>query len=139
MAQTPKSSQSSFLITVAGVPGTFARKSGGVKTGTVSKDRDGGAINPDVMPGFVDISDLTVSRTWRSSRDNPLAKKLMAVVNQLETTVRVQDLTPGKVVIPGTQVTYTGLLTSVTPTPDSDANSSSPAEFTLTFSISDVK
>lgn len=138
MAQTPKSSQSAFLVTVAGVPGTWSRHGGGAKTGNVSKDRDGGAINPDVMPGFVDIADLTVSRTWRPSRDRALARKLKQQVNQLETTVRVQDLTPAKVVIPGSGETYTGLLTGVS-TPDGDSNSSSPAEFTLTFSISDVK
>lgn len=132
-----KSSQSGFLITVAGVPGTFARKTGGNPTGTVSKDRDGGATKPDVMPGFVDYSDLTVSRTWVSGRDNALAKQLLQQVNQLETTVRSQDLTPAKTVIPGTDITYTVLLTGVS-TPDVDANGANPAEFSLTFSVMDA-
>lgn len=132
-----KSSQSAFLITVAGVPGTFARKSGGNPTGSVTKDRDGGATKPDVMPGVVDYSDVTVSRTYRSARDSALAKKLLQQVLQFTTTIRSQDLTPSKVVIPGTAITYTGLLTGVS-TPDSDANGNGPADFSLTFSISDV-
>lgn len=134
---TVKSSQSGFLITVGGVPGTFARKSGGAATGTVTKDRDGGAIKPDILPGPVDYSDLTVSRAWVSSRDNALARKLLQQVNQFQTTIRSQDLTPAKVAIPGTAITYTGLLTGVT-TPDVDANGNGPADFTLTFSIMDV-
>lgn len=132
-----KSSQSGFLITVAGVPGTFARKSGGNPTGTVTKDRDGGAIKPDVMPGAVDYSDVTVSRTWRSSRDSAIAKKLLQQVLQFQTTVRSQDLTPAKVVIPGTAITYTGLLMGVS-VPDVDANGNGPAEFSLTFSVTDA-
>lgn len=132
-----KSSQSGFLITVAGVPGTFARKSGGNPTGQVTKDRDGGALKPDVMPGPVDYGDLTVSRTYRSARDNALGKKLLQQVNQFSTTIRSQDLTPSKVVIPGTAITYTGLLTGVS-LPDSDANNNGAAEFTLTFSITDA-
>lgn len=132
-----KSSQSAFLITVAGIPGTFARKSGGNPTGQVTKDRDGGAIKPDVMPGPVDYGDLTVSRTYRSARDSAVAKRLLQLVNQLTTTVRSQDLTPAKVVIPGTAITYTGLLTGVS-FPDSDANNNAAADLSLTFSISDV-
>src|SRR4051794_25945064 len=132
-----KSSQSGFLITVAGGPGTFARKSGGNPTGTVTKDRDGGAIKPDVMPGAADYSDIPVSRTWRSSRDSAIAKKLLQQVLQFQTTVRSQDLTPAKVVIPGTAITYTGLLMGVG-VPDADANGNGPAEFSLTFSVTDA-
>jgi hypothetical protein len=41
------------------------------------------------------------------------------------------------VVIPGTAITYTGLLTGVS-VPDVDANGNGPADFSLTFSITDV-
>jgi hypothetical protein len=51
MPMNDKSSQSGFLITVAGVPGTFARKSGGNPTGSRHEGPRRRRDKPDVMPG----------------------------------------------------------------------------------------
>lgn len=134
---TDKSSQSDFLITVAGLPGTWSRMSGGNPSGSNTKDRDGGATKPDILPGFVDYSQVTVTRAYSSSRDFPLAKKLLQQVNQLQTTVRRADLTRAKVVRPNTAITYSGLLAGVS-LPDVDSNGNGTGDFTLTFDVSDV-
>lgn len=136
--KTPKSTQSDFIAFVAGLPGPFARCSGGWPTGSVTKDRDGGATKPDVSPNFVDYADLTVSRGYRSARDAAIARKLLQQVLQFETTITRQDLDKTKGTIPGTKVTFTGLLTGVTG-PDMDANGTAIGELTLTFSVSDAQ
>lgn len=136
--KNPKSSQSDFVAFVAGVPGPFARCTGGWPTGSVTKDRDGGATKPDVSPNFVDYADLTVTRGYRSARDSAQAKKLLQQVLQLETTITRYDLDKTKKIIPGTGVTFSGLLTGVTG-PDMDANGTAIGELGMTFSISDAQ
>lgn len=136
--KNPKSSQSDFVAFVAGVPGPFARCTGGWPTGSVTKDRDGGATKPDVSRNFVDYADLTVTRGYRSARDSAQAKKLLQQVLQLETTITRYDLDKTKKIIPGTGVTFSGLLTGVTG-PDMDANGTAIGELGMTFSISDAQ
>lgn len=132
-----KSAQRQFLITVAGVAGTFAGFRGGETTSDVTRDFDGGSLTPDILTGPATTADIRVSRGWRRDRDIDVVKKLRPRVGRFRTSVTVQpldeDLVPA-----GTPDVYTAILVGLTPT-EADANSGNVSRLELVFAVESVR
>lgn len=134
----PKAAARQFLVTAAGIEGTFATKSGGNKTSSANKVWDGGSLVPDVLAAPPEVDDLTISRPYDPDRDQDLLTALLAMVGQFRTTVTVAptygDLTRTR---SKPRVYSNCLLTGVTE-PEVDASSGDPATFELTFAVASV-
>jgi hypothetical protein len=128
-------SQNQFLITVDGIPGFFATKSGGVPSIQVSKDFDGGSNDPVLSNSRPVYSDLTVGRRWDIDRDAPIEIAERKNIGK-DRTITSQPC-DADFVATGPKTVYRGRLQAVNP-PDADANSSNPARFALVFSIQKV-
>jgi hypothetical protein len=131
------SAQRQFLVTIAGVAGTFAGFRGGETTSDVTRDFDGGSLRPDVMTGPASTADIRISRGWRRDRDIAIVKKLRPRVGRFRTTITVQpldeDLVPA-----GAPDVYSGVLSGLTPT-EVDANSGNVSRLELVFAVEDVR
>lgn len=129
-------SQNQFLITVNGIAGFFATKSGGNASVQVTKDFDGGSNDPVLSNSRPTYSDLTVGRRYDIGRDAAVAIAERKRIGK-DRTITVQpcdaDFTPT-----GPKTTFIGRLQAVNE-PDADANSSTPARFGLVFSIQKVQ
>lgn len=130
-----KAAQRQFLVTVDGVPGNFAQKSGGEVTSDATKVWDGGATKPDVLAAPADTGDITVTRPYDPERDQEILTNLNSRVGNWYTTVSVQptqgDMTVARV---KPRVYANALLTGVRE-PEVDASSGDPADFELTFAV----
>lgn len=132
-----KSAQRQFLITVAGIDGTFAGFRGGETKSEATRDFDGGSLNPDVLMSPAATDDIRVSRGWRRDRDIDVVKKYRPRVGRFRTTVTVQpldeDLVPA-----GAPDVYSGVLNGVSPS-EADANSGNVARLELSFAVESVR
>jgi hypothetical protein len=128
-------SENQFLITVSGVDGFFATKSGGHASRTVTKDYDGGSDTPDISLSRKAYEDLVVGRRYDATRDATAAIALEKQIGSAR-TVKVQPCDVNFVPV-GPSKTYTCILTKVTD-PDANANGANPARFSLTLAVSKV-
>lgn len=134
----PKAAARQFLVTITGIEGTWASKSGGGKTSGANKVWDGGSLVPDVLAAPPEVDDLTISRPYDPDRDQDLVTALLAMVGQFRTTITVAptygDMTRTR---SKPRVYSNCLLTGVTD-PDVDASSGDAATFELTFAVASV-
>lgn len=131
-----KTSQRHFLVQVSGVPGFWARKTGGNTAGNTRKVYDGGARTPDVLADPPEHDDMTVTRPFDPVRDQPILKSLRPLVSSSFRTI-TQQPTDTAFVPTGPAETFTGLLTGVT-APDVDAGSGDAGTIELKFAIQKV-
>lgn len=128
-----KSAQRQFLVSVSGITGLWATKTGGDPTSSVTKVWDGGADSPDILSSPADFDDLTVTRPYDVSRDGPVAASLKPQVGRFTATISVQP-TDANLVKTSAAEKFTGLLTKLT-SPAPDASASGAATISLTFAI----
>ncbi len=129
------STKRQFLVAVEGIDGYWAMKSGGETTSATKKVYDGGTLRPDTLaePGLT--GDVSISRPFRVSRDQPLLDRLTPLVGRWRTTVSTQPTDADLVPIGRPTVYADSLLSGVTP-PDVDASSGEEARIELTFGVS---
>jgi len=132
----PPSAAREFLVTVSGIEGYFARKSGGATAAEASKVWDGGSLRPTVLTAPAQTEDVTVSRPFRRERDAALLARLRRIVGRSSHTITVtptdRDLVPA-----GQPEVYTGVLRSVSG-PDPDAAGGDSVTVELVFAIEDA-
>lgn len=134
---TDKAAQRQIIASVSGIAGYFSQVTGGQVTAATSKVFDGGAKFPDVVSGSRDVGDVTVTRPYRPSVDEPILQALRQVVGSTRHDVVVQS-TDADLVPVGRPRTYSqALLTGVTE-PDGDASSGTPATYSLVFTVGTV-
>jgi hypothetical protein len=133
-------SEGNWLITVAGIPGTFQAKTGGEVAVEHTKERDGGALVPNVSQGPPNISDLTVSRSYQVPRDQALVKTLAATLaagRRFEAVVTCQSLNEQMVPV-GSPDIYDCVLQKVSPR-DANASSAQNSRFELLFTARSMR
>ena len=133
----PKAAQRQFLITVEGVPGYFATKSGGDTTAEVATVWDGGSLTPEKLASPATTTDVTVGRPWDPERDGPIRADLRGKVGRWRTTVGIQPTDVDLIAAGDPEVFANALLVGIT-SPEADAASGDPANFELTFAIETV-
>jgi ribosomal protein S24E len=122
------------LVTVAGVDGYFATKSGGSISSGGTKVYDGGALTPAVIASPPESEDITVSRAYDIQRDAAIVARLRQQVGKFRTTLSVQP-TDTDMVASGPAFVYPDALMTGISSPDIDSGSGDAQVFELTFSI----
>lgn len=126
------SSRRLFLVTVSGqILGFWRQMSGGEKSVDFSKSYDGGDPDPELLAGVPTISDITVTRSFKRSRDMPIWKRYAPNVGITEHSITLQPC-DARYVPDGEPITYQGKLAAITP-PPVDASSSEAADFSMRF------
>lgn len=137
MSDMQVAAQWQSLVSVDGIEGYFATKSGGDTSGDTKKVYDGGAKNPDVMGGRPTTDDITVGRPFKPGRDRPVINRLRPLVNRWRTTVTVQDVDTDLIPVGKPTVYPNALLTAVND-PEVDADSEDEQRLELTFAVGSV-
>lgn len=133
----PKAAQRQFLISVAGVAGTFANKSGGEVSGDSTKVWDGGSLTPELLSSPSEVANVTVSRPFDPARDWPILHRLRSQVNRWRTSVSITP-TDADLIPNGNAVVYANALLTRVAFPDVDASSGDPATFELEFIVGSI-
>lgn len=133
----PISAQRQFLVKVDGVDGYFATKTGAETTSEVTREFDGGSLEPELLAGPASTSDLVCSRPYKPERDAHLVRLYRPLVGRLRKTVSVQA-TDADLVAVGRPTVYPNALLIGVSEPDTDANSGTASRVQLTFAISRV-
>jgi hypothetical protein len=126
------SSENQFLVTVSGVDGFFATKTGGDPTVSITKDYDGGSDEADISYSRTTWSDIVIGRRYDVARDAAIALALQSQLRS-ERTVTVQP-TDGSFAPIGPAQTLRCVLIGAT-SPAVNANGSTPARFQLTLAV----
>lgn len=110
-----KSAESHFLVYVGGIETPFAVKTGGEVSGDVTRVFDGGATEPDLIPGRRMVGNLVLSRPYARQRDQSIIDRLTPRVLVERRPITVQP-TDADLIADGPATTYPDcLLMRVTP------------------------
>lgn len=129
--------QRQFLVSVAGVSGLFATKSGGATTAEVTRVYNGGKLTPELLASPAQTEDLTIGRPWDPDRDAPVLARLRPLVGRHRTTVSVQP-TDVDLVAVGRPTVYANALLIGVNDPEADADSGDAARLELTWAVESV-
>jgi len=122
-----------FIVKISGVAHAFATFTGGNKTRTVTEAWNGGAKNPDLIPGPAMNEEITCSAPYNPKRDEPIIARFRREIQQGKTyTVTKTPVDADGVVAAKGRVFSGCVLVSITE-PDSDAGSSDAARYELKF------
>lgn len=130
-----KAAQRQFLVTVDGITGPFAQKSGGEVTADATKVWDGGATRPDVIAAPAETGDVTVTRPYDPDRDQEILNNLLSRVGQWRTTISMQPLEGDMRTARVKPRVYADALLVGVREPESDASSGDAADYELTFAV----
>lgn len=131
-----KSAQRQFLVKVRGIEGHFMTKTGGEITAPTTKVWDGGRKKPDILSGPAEAGNITVSRVFRTHRDNAALRQLRRGVGYWRTTISIQPLNANLDRVGKPTVYPDALLVGLTE-PDVDASSGDAAILSLEFAVTD--
>jgi hypothetical protein len=131
----PKIAKRQSLVSIEGIDGLWATKTGGNVTADVTPVWDGGADHPEQMAGPASAENVVVSRPVDEIRDLSQIKALRPQVGRLQSTITVQptnkDLFPV-----GEPTVYPEALLVHLNEPEYDAASSDPQVIELEWAIS---
>lgn len=134
---TTKVARRQWLVTVAGIAGTFTTKTGGNITAANSKVFDGGSPTPQILSGIPEVDNVTVGRPWDSNRDASIVKTLRPKVGSFETTITIQQTDRDFNAI-GDPIVYAGALLVGLTFPEADSSSGDASTFDLEFAVASV-
>lgn len=127
-----------FLVTIQGIDGTFASKTGGDKTAEASRAYNGGSNRPAIVSSVPEVSDITVGRPYDPERDQAVILALLPLVGEWVTTVTVTPLRGNLARANAKPLVYSEcLLIGVTP-PEHEAGGGDPAMLEISFAPADV-
>lgn len=129
-----KSAQRQYLVKVSGIDGRFSTKSGGNITADVSKQYDGGSLQPDVLSSPAEAENITVGRAYDHGRDAQMLKQLRKQVGSARRTITVTPTDQDMVARNRPTVYPKALLVGITE-PEYDSSSGDFATFELEFAI----
>lgn len=129
-----KASQRQFLVSVSGIGGYFATKTGGEVSSDSSKVWDGGSLQPDLLSAPAEADNITVGRPYDPLRDAPVIAALKRVVGRSRHTVVVVP-TDEDLVAVAKPTTYSRALLVRVGEPEADAASGDAASYELEFAI----
>lgn len=125
-----KMAQSQALVTVQGIPGNWATRTGGETTSDTTPVWDGGELYPDILAAPPQVGNVTISRPVDDDRDLTELKRLRKLVGKLRTTVTEQP-TDGDLFPIGDPTVYPGALLVRAAGGDYDAASGDPRRIEL--------
>lgn len=129
--------QRQFLVTIEGIAGTFATKTGGETSADTSDVYDGGKKHPEKLASPATTDNVTVSRPFRPARDGALAKRLRPLVGSYRSTVTVQP-TDADLIPVGAPTVYANALLVRLADPEHDAASGDSSTIELEFAVETV-
>lgn len=129
----PTLSQRQQLVTIDGIDGYWAQRTGGEGETTVTRVYNGGDVDPEILPGPRTFTDLVVTRPYDRVRDGQYTAFLLAGLGVWTTSISV-TATDENLIPQGGPDIYTGKLTHVK-LPEANASSGAASEIALTFAI----
>jgi hypothetical protein len=131
---TGKAAQYQFLIRVTGWTGFFVTRTGGDRSANIQKVYDGGALEPDVVAGRPQTSNVVVNRGFDPERDGPIIARYDPLVGRWRTTVSVQP-TDENLVPTGPAKVYPNARLGRIGQPGANANSDDPSTWEAEFAV----
>lgn len=131
------SAQHQWYVTVSGISGAWDTFSGGEKSVDTNPYYDGGARQPDVIPGRPTTDNITLSRAFKRDRDDVLIKSLRSKVGSRFTVSRVSTDVNGSA-SGGQKTVYSNAVLARVGEPEYDANGDDVATYEIEFAISQV-
>lgn len=110
-------------------------KTGGELTSDTTKVFDGGSVQPDVLAGPPQASNIVLTRAYDVDRDGPIIKALKSRVGTFQATISVTP-TDRNLNVTDTPATYPNALLVSLQEPDADASSGDAATYQLEFAVS---
>lgn len=132
-----KAAQRQARVSVRGISGLFARKTGGSTASDVTNVWDGGSLRPEKLASPALVEDVTISRPFDPTRDNEILADLRRKVGRWRTTVTIEYTDTDLVKLGDPEVYPQALLVRVND-PDVDASSGEPMMLELVFACSDA-
>ena len=130
----PKSSKRQFLVRLTGIGGYWMTKTGAEITSDTNKVWDGGSLQPQVLAGPPQASNLVVTRGYDPVYDGPILTSLRQQVGRYRTTASVTPTDANLTAAGKPEVYSNALLVGVT-VPEVDASSGDAAMIQLEFAI----
>lgn len=130
-----KAAQRQFLVSVSGIRGYFATKTGGEISSDANKVYDGGRLQPDLLAGPAQADNITVGRPYDPLRDDAVLRTLRARVGRSRHTISVVATDENLVALPGRAQVYSDALLIRVGEPEFDAASGDAATYELEFAI----
>lgn len=130
-----KMAQRQALVSIEGIPGNWAARTGGNVTADVTPVWDGGADYPEQLASPSSADNVTVRRPVDDARDLSEIKRLKRVTGKLSTTITEQP-TNGDGFPIGEPDVYPGALLVQVNIPEYDASSGDPKMIELVFAVS---
>lgn len=112
----------------------FAMKSGGDRAAEITKVRDGGNKDPEILFQQASTSDVVLTGLYRPADHASIIRTLKAQVGKKTATLKRLDCDADKNVL-GVVETFANCLLIGVKDPEFDANSSTEARYELTFSV----
>lgn len=129
-----KMAQRQSLVTVEGIPGRWATKTGGNVSADVTPVWDGGETYPENLAAPAMAENVTISRPFDDSRDLPEIARIRRLVGKMNATVTVQP-TDGDLFPIGEPTVYPEALLVTLTEPEYDAASGDAQVIELEFAI----
>lgn len=132
-----KAAKRQALVSVKGISGYFAVKTGGATDSAISNAWDGGALRPTKLAAPALVEDITLERPFDPDRDGPLLADLRQKCGRWRTTISI-SYTDQDFIRVGDPEVYPNSLLSRVNDPDVDAGSGEPMTLSLVFSPDDA-
>lgn len=129
-----KAAQYQFLIRVAGWSGYFVSRTGGDSSAPIAKVYDGGALEPDLVAGRRQVSNVVVSRHFDPDRDGGIVHDYDPLVGRWRTDVSIQP-TDANLAPTGPAKNYPGAMLNRLGQPGANAMSDDPSTWEAEFTI----
>lgn len=129
-----KMAQRQSIVTIEGIPGNWATKSGGNVSADTTPVWDGGADRPEILASPSSAENITVSRPVDDQRDLSEMKRLKQVVGRLRATITEQP-TDGDLFPIGEPDVYPNALLVGYNVPQYDAASGDPKVIELEWAV----
>lgn len=128
--------QDSFLVTIGGYEQYWSTFSGGEKTYSTTKVKEGLSNSTVIVKGGYDITDITLSKPYDPEADDPMLQEFETLCDdnpRLTVTVQPGAFCNGDFSAKGSPYTYQGCqITNLVP-PAVDKDSSSAATISITL------
>ena len=129
-----KMAQRQSLVTIEGLPGKWASKTGGNVSVDTTPVWDGGTERPEILASPQSAENVTVSRPFDIERDLPELARLRRLVGRLTATITVQP-TDADLFPIGDATVYPDALLVTLNEPEYDAASGDAQMIELEFAI----
>ncbi|QKY79781.1 tail tube protein [Arthrobacter phage Bumble] len=127
-----KATKQNFITTAEGIPGNWAKWSGGAGSADTSLDYDGGDPVPDILAGPATFDDIEISRTYDPIVDAGWIRDLRRKIGRSRHTLTKFSVDMNWIAV-GDPDTYPNCVLKGIQEPETDASSGDASELVLKF------